>query len=128
MSARNCTRSPRSSRTCVRALDAVIGRLADLLPLVRRAVYLSAFDFSFSIKTVGPALCPDFTYDDLEGVADRIAAASAFLMIASGAMESANEREATRRALLAYCHRDTLALIKVHEALRRLADEAGRGA
>jgi hypothetical protein len=33
-----------------------------------------------------------------------------------------------RRALLAYCDRDTLALVKVHEALRRLADETGRGA
>ena len=108
------------------ALEAVIGRLVDLLPLVRRAVYLSAFDFSFSIKTVGPALCPDFTYDDLEGVADGMAAASAFLMIASGAIESADEREAMRRALLAYCGRDTLALVKVHEALRRLAERSGR--
>ena len=109
------------------ALEAVIGRLADLLPLVRRAVYLSAFDFSFSIKTVGPALCPEFTYDDLDGVADGMAAASAFLMIASGAIEGADEREALRRALLGYCDRDTLALVKVLEALRQLGNETGCG-
>ena len=103
------------------SLEAVIDRLADLLPLVRRAVYLPAFDFSFSIKTVGPALCPDFGYDDLDGVADGMAAAGAFLQIASGAVVNADEIARLRGQLLAYCERDTLAMVKAHEALRALA-------
>lgn len=102
-------------------LEAVIARLADLLPVVRRAVYFPAFDFSYSIKTVGPALCPDFGYDDLEGVADGLAAAGAFLQIASGALAGLDEMARLRNQLLAYCERDTLAMVKAHEALRALA-------
>lgn len=103
------------------SLEAVIARLADLLPVVRSAVYLPAFDFSFSIKTVGPALCPDLSYDNLEGVADGIAAAGAFLRIASGVVTTRDEVEQLRSQLLAYCERDTLAMVKAHEALRELA-------
>jgi hypothetical protein len=103
------------------ALEAVIDRLADLLPVVRQAVYLPAFDFSFSIKTVGPALCPDFAYDDLDGVADGLAAAGAFLQIASGAVGNADEIGRLRRQLLAYCERDTLAMVKAHAALLELS-------
>jgi len=47
------------------ALNGVIGRLADLLPIVRSAVYLREFGFSNSIKSVAPALSPEFAYDDL---------------------------------------------------------------
>jgi len=41
-------------------ITAIIHRLADLLPVVRGAVYFPAFDFSHSIKTVAPALSPGF--------------------------------------------------------------------
>ena len=99
----------------------MIDRLADLLPLVRQAVYLPAFDFSFSIKTVGPALCPDFSYDDLDGVADGLAAAGAFLKSPAARSINADEIAQLRRQLLAYCGRDTLAMVKAHEALRALA-------
>jgi predicted RecB family nuclease len=44
------------------SLNAIIGRLVDLLPIVRGAVYAPDAGFSNSIKSVGPALCPDFTY------------------------------------------------------------------
>jgi hypothetical protein len=37
-------------------LTAIIGRLADLLPIVRNAVYFPAAGFSNSIKLVGPAI------------------------------------------------------------------------
>ncbi len=103
------------------SLEAVIARLADLLPVVRSAVYLPAFDFSFSIKTVGPALCPDMSYDNLEGIADGVAAAGAFLQIASGVASARDEVQRLRNQLLAYCERDTLAMVMAHEALRELA-------
>ena len=66
------------------SLNAIIARLVDLLPIVRSAVYFPEFDFSNSIKSVAPALCPGFGYDDLEDIADGAAASAAFLQLASG--------------------------------------------
>ncbi len=105
-------------------IDAIIARLRDLLPVVRGAVYHPGFNFSHSIKTVGPALCPDFSYGDLEQVADGLAASNAFYRVASGRLgtEAAGE---LRQALLAYCERDTLAMVEVHRALVRMASELG---
>jgi hypothetical protein len=103
------------------SLNAIIARLADLLPIVRGAVYLPEFWFSNSIKSVAPALCPGFGYDDLAGVADGLAAAAAFLQLALGALSGPHEAEELRGALLAYCHRDTMAMVEVHRALVRLA-------
>jgi hypothetical protein len=57
-------------------IAAIVRRLSDLLPVVRRGPYHPAFDFSNSIKNVAPALCPDITYDDLDEIADGTAAAS----------------------------------------------------
>ena len=38
------------------SLDAIIARLVDLLPIVRGAVYFPEFGYSYSIKSVAPAL------------------------------------------------------------------------
>ncbi|MDP3856538.1 MAG: DUF2779 domain-containing protein [Stagnimonas sp.] len=103
------------------ALNTVISRLADLLPIVRSAVYFPEFGFSNSIKSVAPALCPGFSYDDLDGVADGGAASAAFLQLASDRITDPGEALQLRVALLAYCKRDTLALLEVHRALARLA-------
>jgi hypothetical protein len=103
------------------AIDAIIGRLVDLLPVVRSAVYFPEAGFSNSIKSIGPALCPDFTYDDLEDIADGAAASAAFLQLASGRLALPEEVKHLRAALRAYCQRDTLAMVEVHRALMRLA-------
>ena len=97
-------------------IEAVISRLKDLLPVVRGAIYHPDFQFSNSIKAVGPALCPDFSYADLEQVGDGQAASNAFFLLAMGRLE-AQEAEKLRQALLAYCQRDTLAMVEVHKAL-----------
>jgi predicted RecB family nuclease len=107
-------------------IAAVQARLVDLLPLVRAHVYHPAFMGSFSIKRVAPVLAPAVGYDDLEGVADGTAAATALERLARGMVESPDEQAALRRALLAYCKRDTLALVEVHAELRRRAAEAAR--
>jgi hypothetical protein len=107
-------------------IAAVRARLVDLLPVVRAHVYHPAFMGSFSIKRVAPVLSPGVGYDDLEGVADGTAAATALARLARGMVESADEQAALRRALLAYCKRDTLALLEVHAELRRRAAEATR--
>lgn len=102
-------------------LNALIARLVDLLPVVRSAVYFPEFGFSNSIKSVAPALCPDFSYTDLDGVADGGAASAAFLQLASGRIADPGEALQLRAALLVYCKRDTLAMVEVHRALLRLA-------
>jgi hypothetical protein len=102
------------------ALNALIARLVDLLPIVRSAVYFPDFAFSNSIKSVAPALCPGFSYDDLDGVADGAAASAEFLQIASGALTVPEQIASLRAQLLVYCERDTLAMVEAHKALMRL--------
>jgi hypothetical protein len=82
--------------------------------------YFPEFASSNSIKSVAPAFCPGFSYDDLECVADGAAASGAFLQLASGAVTAPKEIADLRAQLLAYCKRDTLAMVKVHRALMRL--------
>jgi hypothetical protein len=62
----------------VEPIAAVRARLVDLYALVRAHVYHPAFDFSFSLKSVAPALAPGFGYDDLEAIAHGAAASLAF--------------------------------------------------
>ena len=101
--------------------DALIARLVDLLPVVRDHVYDPAFAGSFSIKSVAPALAPSFSYDGLEGVADGGQASVAIDKLLSGALDPRAEAR-LREDLLAYCERDTLALVELHRALRALAE------
>jgi hypothetical protein len=88
---------------------------------VRSAIYFPEFGFSNSIKSVAPVLCPSFSYDDLDGVADGGTASAVFLRLASGYITHPGEADRLRAALLAYCKRDTLAMVEVHRALARLA-------
>jgi hypothetical protein len=101
------------------ALDA---RLVDLLPIVRSGLYDAGFHGSFSLKQVAPALAPHVRYDDLTGIADGTAAATAYARLASGEPGGGDGgEERLREQLLAYCERDTLALMETHRALRRSA-------
>ena len=102
-------------------IEVVISRLRDLLAIVRGAVYYPEFRFSNSIKTIAPALAPGFGYDDLQGIADGAAASTAFMQLASGSITLPTEVAQLRAALLAYCRRDTLALVEVHRVLKELA-------
>jgi hypothetical protein len=102
-------------------LNGLIARLADLLPIVRGAIYHPDFKFSNSIKTVAPALSPGFGYDDLDGIADGGTAAAVFAQLAAGFVIDTAEVDRLRKAFLAYCHRDTLAMLEVHRALLKIA-------
>ncbi len=105
-------------------LHSIMRRLADLLPVVRSGVYHPDFDFSASIKTAAPALCPDVTYDDLQEIADGGAASTAFWSMASGRTD-AETSERLRRSLREYCRRDTWAMVRLHQALDALAAPSG---
>jgi hypothetical protein len=91
-------------------------RLWDLLPVVRNHVYHPAFGGSFSLKAVLPALVPEMTYQGME-VPNGQAAGLAWEAMLSGNSSEA-DRQAKRKALLAYCGQDTLALVRLLEALQ----------
>ena len=96
-------------------LLALCERVVDLLRLIRGEYYHPEFHGSFSIKSVLPALVPGLAYDDLEIPGGLDAAASYARMIAGGAPQS--DKAKIREALLAYCERDTEAMVRVFEAL-----------
>jgi hypothetical protein len=103
-------------------LERLLPRLVDLLPIVRDHVYDPSFAGSFSIKRVGPALVPGFGYGDLEAVANGGEAARAIGELVAGSLDPEAALR-LRGALLAYCARDTLALVELHRALRELAED-----
>lgn len=96
-------------------------RLVDLLPIVADHVYDPAFHGTFSIKSVLPALVPSLGYSDLEVADGETASARLEQLLLEPDSIPADEREKTRRDLLDYCKRDTLAMVKLVERLRELA-------
>ena len=102
------------------AIASLRDRLVDLLPIVKSHVYHPAFNGSFSLKDVAPALVPGFAYGDLGEIQEGAAAATSFTRIAGG-QTTPDETARLRRDLLAYCAHDTLALVEVYRALRELA-------
>ena len=95
-------------------LNAVAGNIVDLLvPFQSGWYYRKEIGGSFSIKSVLPAICPndpELDYHELEGVHNGNEAMSIFPQIKDMPPE---ERELTRRNLLAYCQLDTMAMVKV---------------
>ena len=108
------------------ALKKLRKRVLDLLPVVRDHVYHPDFRGSFSLKSVLPALVSGFGYDDLD-IQDGGAAAASLevLLLGEGALTSV-DKDALRRQLLAYCERDTLAMVKLYDRLRELAPTVRR--
>lgn len=103
------------------ALADAVNRLVDLLPIVQSAVAHPAFHGSLSIKKVLPVFvdASDLTYRGLE-IANGDDATGAAGLRAMGRIADA-EWDRCRAQLLAYCRVDTLAMVRLHEALRSLA-------
>ncbi len=101
-------------------LLALVPRIVDLLKVVRDNYYHPGFHGSFSIKKVLPALVPGFGYGEL-AVQEGMEASAAYARLAAGGVHE-DEAAETREALLAYCERDTEAMVRVYH---RLMDEAG---
>lgn len=93
------------------ALNAAIDRIVDLLPIARAHYYHPAMMGSWSIKDVLPTIAPELAYDDLE-VGNGIQAMQVFAEQLNPAL-SPERRASLREALLRYCERDTLALVKL---------------
>ncbi len=103
------------------ALQTVIDRLADPLPVVRGHVYHPDFGGSFGLKAVLPALVPDLGYGDLEIAEGGSASRELAKLVVDDPAMPPTERSAMREALLRYCERDTLAMVRVLARLREFA-------
>lgn len=90
-------------------------RLVDLMAVLTDHVWHPDFAGSASIKHTLPVLVPDMDYSDLE-IANGDHASAAFYNMATGKLGPADIQD-TRAALLAYCKRDTFAMLKLHDAI-----------
>ncbi|RJQ69359.1 MAG: DUF2779 domain-containing protein [Desulfobacteraceae bacterium] len=93
------------------ALGAICDRLIDLLPLARNHYYHRDMRGSWSLKAVLPTIAPELAYNDLE-VGDGGMAQEAFGEILHPETRPARVQE-LRKALRAYCERDTRALVAI---------------
>lgn len=99
-------------------IRAIVARLFDLHRVVADNYYHPDFRGSFSLKNVLPVLSPGTGYDDL-AIADGRTAAVRYARALATA--DAEQRQRMFDDLRAYCARDTLATVKVRQALARLA-------
>jgi hypothetical protein len=93
------------------ALEAAIDRIVDLYPIAREHYYHPEMRGSWSIKAVLPTIAPDLAYDDLE-VANGGMAQEAFAEMMH-ADTSTERHQQLSEALLKYCERDTLAMVRI---------------
>ncbi len=105
------------------ALSRIVSRLWDLFPIIRDHYYHPAFGGSYSIKSVLPAMVPSLAYDDLAIKEGSHAASQYYRMVfvETDWVEQAKIQE----ALLAYCKRDTLAMVELRRALKKKAQMNG---
>ncbi len=94
------------------ALRAMASRLFDLLPFAREHYYHPAMMGSWSIKRVLPTIAPDLDYGNLASVqsGDMVEPVYLEMVNVRTPMERRSELET---ALLTYCARDTLGMVRV---------------
>jgi len=96
-------------------LLAMADRVEDFLPLVRNHVYHPDFHGSFSLKAVLPALIPEMNYGDLRVADGQLASAELETLLLRPETWPEWRQKRTRKELLDYCARDTLALVRLHD-------------
>lgn len=92
-------------------LLAINKRVVDLLPIARQHYYHPNQHGSWSIKKVLPAVAPDLSYGDLEGVQDGGMAMTAFLEAISTTDQ--NRKSQIEQQLIKYCELDTYAMVRL---------------
>jgi hypothetical protein len=100
------------------ALQAIAGRLFDLLPFAREHYYHPAMMGSWSIKRVLPTIAPELDYENLESVQSGDMVEPAYFEMVDAATSSGRKQE-LKQALLTYCERDTLGMVRVAEFFGR---------
>lgn len=95
-------------------LETLLDRIADLHPIAKECYYHPIQGHSWGLKALTPAIAPELSYDDLEGVQSGMDAGPAYLE-AIHTETTPERREELRRQMLAYCKLDTLATVKLWE-------------
>jgi hypothetical protein len=100
------------------AINGLIDRLFDLLPMARRAYYSPAQMGSWSIKAIAPTLpgAADSAYDALDEVADGMAAQGAYIELTDPTVIGP-QLDAMRDKLLVYCATDTQQLMLLAQTI-----------
>lgn len=94
------------------ALWAINDRMVDLRPIAAEHYYHPEMRGSWSLKAVVPALLPDLSYDDLDGVQNGEDAGAAYAEVIAPETP-ADRKSELETQMLAYCHLDTLALVRM---------------
>ena len=95
-------------------LNALQVRIIDLMVPFKSKMYQHPdFGGSASIKKVMPVLIPELSYGELE-VQDGMMATTIYAGLKE---KSVGEQERLKEGLLAYCHLDTLAMVKIYNKL-----------
>ena len=97
-------------------LEAINARMIDLmLPFQKQWYYEPKLNGSYSIKKVLPALVPGVSYDNLD-ISKGDQASRAYSARVQG--HNVGDWKETQKHLLAYCELDTLAMVKIWQALK----------
>ena len=103
-------------------LLALVDRFVDLIvPFRGRGYYHPDFNGSFSIKSVLPAMFPnndELNYKKLGSIQNGGDAMDTFANLYL--LKDKSKRDEIRKDLLAYCHLDTLAMVRIFEKLKEI--------
>ena len=102
-----------------KVFSAVIKRLWDLYPVIKEHYYHPDFQGSYSIKSVLPVMVPELSYRDLLIQEGAQAASEYYRMVFIE--EDWIEQARIKEALLQYCARDTMAMVRLRRALKEKA-------
>jgi len=105
-------------------LGQIIDKLVDLNPVVKANVKHYAFKGSYSLKSVAPALCPEFSYMGLD--IDNGNDANGIFQLLTRKMIPPSELPKIRKDLLEYCRNDTAATLAILKELRKLSKGDGK--
>ena len=94
---------------------ATFDRFKDLQALIKRYFYSIGFRGSFSLKSVLPVLVPNMSYENLVIKEGTYASLEYLRMLKSETPPE--EKRRIEQALVDYCSYDTLAMVKIREAL-----------
>jgi predicted RecB family nuclease len=97
-------------------LNKIAGKIVDLELIIKKNYYDINFRGRSSIKKVLTVLVPEINYADLK-IRDGRNAAASFAFMAMGLCDD-KKIEETKKNLLKYCARDTLAMVKIHQFLK----------
>jgi hypothetical protein len=94
-------------------LQRIADRLFDLLPVARDHYYHPAMKGSWSLKAVLPTVAPDLDYANLDGGVQSGGDIDAVYAEIVDPATSVERRRQLEAAMIEYCARDTLALVRL---------------